>query len=315
MRIESLSIPTPFPVGPINCYLIVDKPLTLVDTGPKTEEAKAALVAQLSALGFGITDIGRIILTHTHEDHCGLASWLQEQNGAVVHVHEWEVDNLTHSGRTRADRELLRAAGVPADELEVMVAHYARVKDFADPVSIVKTYRDGDVFDFEGGALLTVHTPGHTPGSSCLLREATRTLLAGDTVIRHITPNPVLNPEPGLPEKRFPSLINYLSSLERLRGIAPTLIKSSHGTDVTDFPEYLARLLRHTEDRQRKVIDMVGEAGITGNALATRLFAGVSGVGRFLAISEALAHLDLAVRDGRLKVVVREGVDYFLPVQ
>ena len=311
MRIEALSIPTPFPVGPINCYLIVDRPLTLVDTGPKTEEAKAALVAQLSSLGFGISDIGRIILTHTHEDHCGLASWLQEQNGAVVYVHEWEEDNLTHAGRNRADRELLRAAGVPGDELETMVAHYARVKDFADPVARVKTYREGEIFEFEGGSLLAVHTPGHTPGSCCLLREATRTLLAGDTVIRHITPNPVLNPDPDFPNKRFPSLINYLDSLERLREIAPTLIKSSHGTDVTDFPEYLARLLRHTEDRQKKVIGMVGENGMTGNELAGKLFPGVSGVGRFLAISEALAHLDLAVRDEHLRMSSRDGVDFF----
>jgi hypothetical protein len=36
MRIEKLVVPTPFPVGPINLYLIIDEPMTLVDTGPKT---------------------------------------------------------------------------------------------------------------------------------------------------------------------------------------------------------------------------------------------------------------------------------------
>src|SRR5215813_10632340 len=73
MRIEKLVIPTPFPVGPINIYLVVDDPITLVDTGPKTDQAVAALREQLSELGFKTEDVKRIVLTHTHEDHCGLA--------------------------------------------------------------------------------------------------------------------------------------------------------------------------------------------------------------------------------------------------
>ena len=52
MRIEKLVLPTPFPVGPINVYLIVDEPITLIDTGPKTDEAISALRAGLSRLGF-----------------------------------------------------------------------------------------------------------------------------------------------------------------------------------------------------------------------------------------------------------------------
>ncbi|MFN7928514.1 MAG: MBL fold metallo-hydrolase [Blastocatellia bacterium] len=110
MQIEKLVIPTPFPVGPINIYLLVDDPLTLVDTGPKTDAAKEALTTQLHNLGFRITDIQRIILTHTHEDHCGLASWLQQQCGAPVYVHEWEQENLTDHGRVRADRGLLKSS-------------------------------------------------------------------------------------------------------------------------------------------------------------------------------------------------------------
>ena len=56
---------------------------------------------------------------------------------------------------------------------------------------------------------------------------------------------------------------------------------------------------------------MVGENGMTGNELAGKLFPGVSGVGRFLAISEALAHLDLAVRNEHLRMSSRDGVDSF----
>jgi glyoxylase-like metal-dependent hydrolase (beta-lactamase superfamily II) len=311
MRIEKLVIPTPFPVGPINVYLIVDDPLTLVDTGPKTDAAIEAFTTQLHKLGLRIPDIKRIVLTHTHEDHCGLASWLQQQSGAPVYVHEWEQENLTDHGRLRADRALLKSAGVPEEQLEQMVGHYARVKSFADAVEKVVAYRDEHEFVFATGTWRAVHTPGHTPGSCCLLREATRTLLAGDTILKHITPNPVLNPDPHQPSRRFPALKNYLASLERLRTLAPTLIHTSHGEVVTDYEEYVARLLRHTYERQTKVLSLVSTAGITAHELAALLFPQVKDITRFLAVSEAAAHLDLAAAEGKLRLENCGGADVF----
>src|SRR5262245_1013615 len=170
MHIEKLVIPTPFPVGPINIYLIPDDPITLVDTGPKTEEAISALREQLRDLGFIFKDIRRIILTHTHEDHCGLAGVLQRESGAQVHVHEWEFENISAQRSTRVNQGLLRRAGVPQAFLERMVEHYQQIHSYADPVEDLAAYRDDDEFLFAGGSLRAVHTPGHTPGSSCLLR-------------------------------------------------------------------------------------------------------------------------------------------------
>lgn len=311
MRIEKLVIPTPFPVGPINIYLIADDPLTLVDTGPKTDAAIDAFLSQLTQLGFRIEDIQRIILTHTHEDHCGLASWLQQRCGASVFVHEWEQENLSDHDRLRADRRLLKSAGVPEDQLEQMVGHYAKVKSFADAVEKVVAYRDEHEFVFATGAWRVVHTPGHTPGSCCLLREATRTLLAGDTILKHITPNPVMNPDPRDSIRRFPALKNYLASLERVRALAPTLIHTSHGDVVIDYEEYLARLLRHTYERQSKVLALVPPAGITAHELANLLFPKVKDITRFLAVSEAAAHLDLAATEGKLRIENHNGVDVF----
>jgi glyoxylase-like metal-dependent hydrolase (beta-lactamase superfamily II) len=311
MRIEKLVIPTPFPVGPINIYLIVDDPLTLVDTGPKTDAAMEAFTTQIKQLGFRIADIQRIVLTHTHEDHCGLAAWLQQQCGAPVYVHEWERGNLTDHGRTRADRVLLKSAGVPDEQLEQMVGHYAKVKSFADAVEKVVPYADEHEFEFATAAWRVVHTPGHTPGSCCLFRAATRTLLAGDTILKHITPNPVLNPDPHKSTRRFPALKNYLTSLARLQTLAPTLIHTSHGEVVTDYEEYLARLRRHTYERQKKVLGLIGKDGITAHELANLLFPTVKDITRFLAVSEAIAHLDLAAAEDKLRVENRDGADVF----
>ena len=70
--IQRLRIPTPFPVGRVNCYLIEDEPLTLVDTGPNSGKALDELERQLDDLGHAIEDLELMIITHQHIDHLGL---------------------------------------------------------------------------------------------------------------------------------------------------------------------------------------------------------------------------------------------------
>ncbi|HYE75038.1 MAG TPA: MBL fold metallo-hydrolase, partial [Blastocatellia bacterium] len=262
MRIEKISVPTPFPVGPINVYLIIDEPLTLIDTGPKTDEALATLKSEFARLGFRLSDLRQIILTHTHEDHCGLAHTLQKASGARVYVHEWELHNLESREMTRAHRPLLERAGVPVDEIEKMKGYYQKVKSYGDVVEDLEAYLDEQEFVFASGSLRVIHTPGHTPGSCSLLRESNRLLLTGDTVLKNITPNPVLNPDPVNPERRFPSLGEYLVSLARIRTIAPTQLMTSHGEDIFDYEEHFTRQLRHIRERQNRVINLVPKNGI-----------------------------------------------------
>lgn len=312
MRIEKLVIPTPFPVGPINIYLIIEDPLTLVDTGPKTDDALNALREQLGKLGFDPKDIQRIILTHSHEDHCGLAGILQRESGAPVYVHEWEYNNISEHGQTRANRNLLRRAGVPAEELEKMAGRYELIHKFRDPVEVVEAYRDEQEFVFASGSLRVVHTPGHTPGSSCLLRESNRLLFTGDTILKTITPNPVLNADPIDPTRRFPSLGEYLVSLARIRQLAPTLLKTSHGDDVIDYEEHFHRLVKHIHERLAKVIHLVPKRGITAWEMSKLLFPHVDTINRFLAVSGAIANLDLAVAESKLRIEKIEDFEIYL---
>src|SRR6266545_1863840 len=69
--IHRLQIPTPFAVGRVNCYLIEDRPLTLVDTGPNSGKSLDELDRQLSALGRSLEEIELVVLTHQHIDHLG----------------------------------------------------------------------------------------------------------------------------------------------------------------------------------------------------------------------------------------------------
>src|SRR3954451_22277086 len=80
--IACLPIPTPFAVGRVNCYLIDDEPLTLVDTGPNSGKALDELEQALAANGRRVEDIELIVITHQHMDHLGLAGIVARRSGA-----------------------------------------------------------------------------------------------------------------------------------------------------------------------------------------------------------------------------------------
>ncbi|MBX7063064.1 MAG: MBL fold metallo-hydrolase [Pyrinomonadaceae bacterium] len=315
MRIIPISIPTPFYVGDVNVYLIREDPITLIDVGPKTAEAEKALSEGLGREGLSFKDIRRIVLTHSHEDHCGLAKKVRDQAlNAEIFVHEWETGHLF--GRLAQDehRELLLRGGVPAAVFDKMQGLYEEISLLTDSLgeSEYQPLRDEMELEFEGGALTVLHTPGHTPGSCSFHRAADRTIICGDCVLKRITPNPMLAPDPHDRTKRFPALAEYLVSLARIRSLSPTLAYGGHGEPIRDYDEIFHRYVRSIDERQKKVIDLTG-SGSTAFDLARRLFPDSFGHGvhGFLAISEAIAHLDYAHANGRVVLETNGGVESY----
>jgi glyoxylase-like metal-dependent hydrolase (beta-lactamase superfamily II) len=314
MRIIPISVPTPFYIGPVNCYLIHEDPLTLIDTGPKTKEANEALREGLRKAGVRVADLKRIVLTHAHEDHCGLARSLRDEaKDAEVLVHSWETGHRTGRLEHAEHRALLVRAGVPEKEIESMRRLYQDVRMYADSFEQdeYSELRDEEELEFDNGALRIIHTPGHTPGSCSFVREADRTVIAGDCVLKRITPNPILSPDPIDPTRRFPSLAEYLVSLARLRTFAPTLVYGGHGEPVKDFEELFNRYLRAVRERQAEVIKLVPKAGATAWDVSREMFPETDDVHRFLAVSEAVAHLDLAHSEGKIGLELGEGREIY----
>ncbi|HKP11576.1 MAG TPA: MBL fold metallo-hydrolase, partial [Blastocatellia bacterium] len=231
--------------------------------------------------------------------------------GAAVMIHEWDAPAVAQDTDYAAYRELLAAAGVPRGMIERMEAGYEKFKGYAYPLQEVETLKDEDEILFEKESLTVVHTPGHTPGSICLVRTSNRLVFSSDTVLKNITPNPVLSPDPVDEKRRFQSLGEYLVSLARLRGLAPTVLKGGHGDDVSDFDEHFNRLYRFTHERQAKLLSMVGKGGTSAWDASLRLFPNAKGYHRFLALSETVAHLDYAVAENRLAMTRKDGLDIY----
>lgn len=316
MKIIPLSIPTPFYVGTVNVYLIKENPLTLIDVGPKTKEASDVLRDKLRQNGVNFSDVERIFLTHAHEDHCGLAKTVRDEaKNAKVYIHEWETGHLFGRLAHEEHRNLMLRSGVPDKIFREMQNLYEEVNLLTDSLAEneFELLQDEQDLEFERGNLKVLHTPGHTPGSCSFIRESNRTLICGDCVLKRITPNPILSPDPINPYNRFKSLAEYLVSLAKIRSYSPTLLYTGHGEPINDFEEIFNRYVRAIDERQSKVINFVTQSGVTAYEVALKLFPDAQShdVHRFLSISEAIAHLDYAQMNNKIAVEIANGVEFY----
>jgi len=244
MKIVPISVPTPFYVGSVNVYLIKEDPLTLIDVGPKTNEAVEVLRRKLAHEGVKMGDIQRILLTHAHEDHCGLAKKVRDEaKNAEIYVHGWETGHLFGRLAQEEHRELMTRAGVPMRVFAEMQTAYEEVSLLTDSLAEGDFLGLTDEMDleFETGSLQVLHTPGHTPGSCTFVRLADRTVICGDCVLKRITPNPIVSPDPRDRSRRFKSLTSYLESLSRIRALSPTVVHGGHGEPISDYEEIFHR--------------------------------------------------------------------------
>lgn len=316
MKVIPIALPTPFLVGDVNVYVIDDEPLTLVDTGPKTSEAVKALREGLSRNGYKLSDIQRIVLTHAHEDHCGLAKTIRDEaKNAEIFVHGWETGHLFGRLEREEHRNLIKRAGVPDEVWNKMHGFYEDFRLLTDALEDgeFSLLQDNAELEFSRGTWRILHTPGHTPGSCSFIREANRTVIAGDCVLKRITPNPVLSLDPIDSNKRFHSLAEYLVSLARVRSFSPTYIYGGHGEPITDFEEIFHRYVRMIDERQAKVLSILDKNGMTAFEVAMKLFPNAinDDTQGFLAISEAVGHLDFAELEGKIAVELKNGIEFY----
>ena len=92
--INRIEIRIPFPLKRVNCYYIKDSLPTLIDAGVNTEESFRTVESEVRKVGGTIEGLRRIILTHAHSDHIGLAPSIAQLSGADVYVQKWDAGKI-----------------------------------------------------------------------------------------------------------------------------------------------------------------------------------------------------------------------------
>ena len=305
--IHRIAVPTPFLVGRVNCYLIEDQPLTLIDTGPNSGKSLDELSRALNALGHSIEELELIVITHQHMDHLGLLEILARRSGAeVAALHLLGPYLESFSASAAADdafaMEIMRRHGVPSDLATALGSVGASFRAFGSSGHVTRPLRDGDDLVLAQRTLRVLHRPGHSPSDTVFWDQERAMLIAGDHLLGHISSNPLISrPLTGEPASGRPhALIDYIASMRATRELPLELVLPGHGDPVTDHRTLIDERFRMHERRARKLLQMLSPTPLTAYELASGMWGNVAVTQAYLTISEVLGHMDLLIADGRV---------------
>jgi glyoxylase-like metal-dependent hydrolase (beta-lactamase superfamily II) len=306
--IHRLAVPTPFLVGRVNCYLIDDDPLTLVDTGPNSGKSLDELQRALAEHGRTIEDLELIVITHQHMDHVGLLEILARRSGAQVAALE-PLRGYLHSFSASASaddefsQQIMRRHGVPEDLVTVLGTVGGAFRAFGSSGEVTQPLRDGELLELRDRRFRIFHRPGHSPSDTIFWDEQRGMLLAGDHLLAHISSNPLISRplSEAAAEERPHALIDYIESMRATRELPLELVLPGHGDPIVDHVSLIDERFRMHQRRARKVRRILDAGPMSAYEIALQMWGNVAVTQAYLTLSEVVGHLDLLARDGLVR--------------
>ena len=314
--VKWIRMPLPFALDHINLWLIKDNfegrlGWTVVDCGVANQATQDAWQSVFNHELEGLPVV-RVIVTHMHPDHIGLADWLTEKWSAPLWMTmtdyvlaKWlcdprgvEVGSVAGGGG--AADHFSKHGLSNQDDLEKI---RARANYFSNMVPAVpqrfRRIMDQELIQIGQNSWRVLVGYGHAPEHACLWSNNLNTLISGDMVLPRISTNvSVFDTEPDADPLGL-----YLSSLTSLRKLSPSaLVLPSHGKPFTGLHERIDQLHAHHQDRLSEVMGACRNAPQSARDLVPILFKRSLDLHQLtFAMGEAIAHLNYLWRDGRLK--------------
>ena len=289
-------------VSTVSAYLLAgDGADTLVDCGvaaaPTADgdpgpDGTAALELALKTCGSAFERIERLIVTHAHIDHFGLAGEVVRRSGGELWMHrstELDLAKYVDPAEAVDNRELMLADhGLYGPDLTETSRGLCDWLPVMPSIGRPSTLLDGgERFAAGDRTWEVVHTPGHSPGHVCLWNAADRLLCSGDHLLQLVSP-------PVTFERGFETdpMGSYLDSLERVRVLEPALTLPGHGAPFPDGARRAASISRNKLRRLERIREMVETRERTVTELTAELFPTItSAAQRHFAMAEILAFL------------------------
>ncbi|RJR49516.1 MAG: MBL fold metallo-hydrolase [Desulfobacteraceae bacterium] len=310
IRIE---IPIPFPIRSVNTYFIPDSNPTLIDAGFHSEKGLDAVELAIKRTGYRLTDIKRILLTHGHLDHIGLAGKIAAMSGAEVFIHSLDRDKCIWDVQGNQEKRMapflrfFKEAGLPDKIIrDISLRMTDRFKRFFPGDFDVKHIEGNETFSFDDFSLKVVYSPGHTLGSVCFSDRENGRLFSGDHLLENITSNPMVEIENQDKSNGYKSLSSYLKSLEMIAAMEIKEVLPGHGARFSNAAERAREIIGHHLVRRQEVLDafsgnkmgLSDRGGMTLFMVSQAVFPELRGWDIFLGLSETHGHLEVLEEEG-----------------
>lgn len=304
------AIPVPIPDNPLvytYCYAIAeDSGVALIDPGWGGPERLAALTEGLKGIGFAVSDITGLAISHYHWDHIGLVPELFALNPSMwLAIHSEDIATLQtfrERGRSAAteaspQQDIADLYGIPASRADEVAMMNRR--DRADHFSVSDwpeeflALADESLLPISGRKVRALWTPGHTYGHAAFHDAEAGVLFSGDHVLPTITPNI------GLDSRSITySLKSYLGSLDRMNALdEATTVLPAHGFRFRGLQTRTKEIADHHDERLQEIqqrwdsVDDHSVYSIAAGLHWARGFEGLKNFNLFAALAETAAHM------------------------
>lgn len=302
--IVQVQIPLPYRLNIVNCYLLRgERGWTLLDTGLNTAPARAQWKAAMASLNIKPDDIKKIVLTHMHPDHFGMAGWWQAQAAQPMHVYLPEREKpqaqvFYRRANSPLYHQWMLDCGIDHATVDSIESALQSTRDLTQPHPVQQDFlREGSIVRLGTRDCLSIHAPGHSDGQLIFYHEADKLMLCGDHVLMKITPNigswPHTQPDP---------LGRFLASLNALKALDVRLALPGHRGLITDWRGRIEELIAHHQLRLAHTLEAIEGGAHTVFEVAARLFTLerlTPHEWRF-AMAETLAHLNCLCERGQV---------------
>jgi len=295
------------PLKYVNSYIIRDdESVFIVDPGMNRRECLDTIQDALSRLRIRSNKMD-FFITHFHSDHIGLVGDLASLDSRI-YLNDEEIETVRNAkgqGFGFAKAYMIRYGfpeAILEKALDQLLAGGARSYSWRpelDPIAVM----DGDRINMGPYSFLCVHTPGHSPGHTCLYEPERKMLLAGDHILGDITPS-----VESLSDNANP-LASYLDSLEKVKELDLDIIFPGHRRPVTTPNKRIAELIRHHHERCDEVLDILNRRPKNAYQVATKMtwdlpyasWEDVPESQKWFAMGETIAHLRYLESNGAIR--------------
>jgi glyoxylase-like metal-dependent hydrolase (beta-lactamase superfamily II) len=288
-----------------NSYMVISGEYrVLIDTGSGFGQSNDDLVtgldeiSKLRAEDCSLKSLTHILITHGHIDHFGGLSFIREQTGARICIHELDrriVSNHIERLSLAAHRleEFLKEAGVSEENRTKHLEMYKITKSLYRSVEVDSTYQS---MDMSLGPFRFTHVPGHCAGH--VIIHLHDVIFSGDHILEKTSPHQA-------PEQITLStgLDTYLRSLEVVRPFCPCISCAfgGHENPIYHLEERINDIRSVHQNRLNLVLSFLAEPHTIVD-ISRYLFGKVEGYTILLALEETGAHVEYLYQRGYLEI-------------
>ena len=305
---QRIELPTGLPIGTVNVYLFAEPEPILVDTGVRSKDSQMALEAGLAANQLTLADLKRIIISHPHIDHCGLAGLIVAKSQATVHVHEtalpWLID---YRGQWRQRSayyrdQLFRQWQLPLEVSQPILDYMEETEAAADsvPSERIIPFRAHEMLAMGDLDWQILHTPGHASSLTCFYQPDTRQFLSTDMLLP-LTPTPIVEKPPAGQLKRVPSLPQFLDSLDQIEKLDSDIVYPGHGQPFDNPIDVIQYQRARIAQRKEECLTLIQNGVQSVADLLLAMYPNYPPRFRFAGLWMVIGYLDLLKAEDRIE--------------